>query len=49
MQILRELSEKWYEVKEIAYLQVTIGFILRHLTRKLGIKLHNQPFVRAWF
>ena len=42
-----ELIEKWYEVQKTLYLQVARGFILEHLTQKLGLNAYNRLPVNA--
>ncbi len=42
-----ELIENWYEVQRNLYLQVARGFIMEHLTQKLGLNAHNQSLVNA--
>ncbi len=41
------IIENWYEVQRSLYLQADRGFILEHLTQKLGLNPQNQSLVNA--
>ncbi len=42
-----EIIENWYEVQRNLYLQVARGFIMEHLTQKLGLNPQIWLFVNA--